>query len=459
MTKGPAAPDHGRSARRAGAVVILAVMLGRWAATEPTPPAPPAGPGPAFTRAGRAALQPPTRPPPPPAPPPAEPAPPTVEAVTVRVGTWESSGRAFVHFQFRPEGFWPAADEAPFPEGDGVDALIAAVHDQYRTTPTAAVAALTTGLRAGDLPDDPWAALVQLEAERIGAVEDGTAAYAAYLARHGVPDWATDPKGYREKLDSLTEPPPRIDRSRLAELAEQARERWPDHAVADHAGLYLLDALGYDHPVDVGEVAIELLETSEDPIVQRAAAEQIANAGTDAGLGAEDLDVLLGWYEAHGNADHLTLTIAGIDTALALGDLDRAARWMPHHHARAHEICDPEKARIRGFAMPAEWCAIMTSERDNRSSYLAALGHGEPATWQAALGAVARRCHADGHALHAPLTGDGAWSGAWSWSGWSATTSFAACVGDTPHEGPTPPPGTLVRLEVLPPEPSPGALP
>jgi hypothetical protein len=151
------------------------------------------------------------------------------------------------------------------------------------------------------------------------------------------------------------------------------------------------------------------------------------------------------WMAFEGELPRLSLAALALESALSAGDLGRAGVWMARHHETTEQKCGQGPAT--GWL---SWCETVREARNNRSSWLAALGAGEPVTWQAALSTAVRRCHAQGHALTDTLVGEGHFDGRWRWTSWTGDAAFSACLAQTPHQGPQPPLGTEVRLEVLP---------
>ncbi len=438
------------------AIVVIALLCALWwgSSTE----ADGRGPRPSETRAGRGTLsrreaaRRPARP---------EAVPDAVgsdadavEVIAIRLGTWGlPRGKTFVFDGLHPEDFWPTPEEAPLPDDEDVTLLLDALFDGYRDKEERArVAELAAARRADVLPEDPWAALLALEVERLAAEADRAALVRELLEQREAEGRADDTTGY-EAI--------RTDYAALVRLAEEAAERWPGQPVEDYAALCALYAQahpssGVRSPDAVADLALDVLERSGDAIVRQGALTQLANVAADVKLGPEGLDLLLEVFDAPGDevSYRHAISVAALESALALGDDERARAWMGRHDLATDAECAPEVVAWRTGT--EGWCRKTNQARDNRSSWLAARGVVAPTTWQAAVGATARRCHEEGRALGAgEVIGRGTWSGGWSWTDWSASSALAGCVASAPHEGPEPPDGARVELHVF--EALPGA--
>jgi hypothetical protein len=371
--------------------------------------------------------------------------------VEVRLGSWKSPGDIAAGFSgFRPGSFWPDRSEVDFPPGIDVDAVIAGIHGEGALHGIDIVQ-LTTARRIDVLPDEPWSALVALEVERIHANHEWQEDLAEYNGRYGIPDpnevgWPA----YYRAVRLAGESGPDLRFGLLLEMSESAVRRWPDHPMADFASLYMLEALSnassdsYSAP-EVGITAVNILRESRDPLVLDHATAQLANVGELAELDGGALDLLLEIFDdPQSEVPRQRLAVMAVETALSLRDDHRSQLWMVRHSESTNAVCS---------SGPERWCDTARQERDIRSSFLAANGVVAPATWQAALGAMARRCGHDGHRLGVILVGKASWSPAgWSWKDWSMSSSFSDCLESTPHEGPEPRRGTKVMLKVLPAE-------
>jgi RNA polymerase sigma factor (sigma-70 family) len=379
------------------------------------------GPRPAETRAAMRRSAP--RPPVPTAPVSSEA--PDGTVLRVRLGTWRSpDGASFSIVPFRPGTFWPTLEEAPFPRGRRVAALVDFVAERTHEVPARLMVKIAP-LRTDTLPADPWGGLVALEVERLHAEQAWRDALAA---------------GEEASLAAR-------DHGGVLVLAREARARWPDHPVADFAALYEIEALGNageEHRDELTDLAMDLVEQSSDPYVIDAAITRLSSGATAPDLGPDDLDLLQAHYDdPEAEMNRFALASVGVESALALGDFRRASSWMARHDAQTAE------ALLQIHAADA---GRIGDERDLRSGWLAARGAAPPVNWRSALYAEVQRC-AEGVSAPAEVrTGEGRYDGGWRWT-WSVDyDELTACIDAASPDGPPPPAGTEATLEVLPPK-------
>ena len=433
----------------------LVVGMLAWVTLPCTAGNGPGEPRPAQTRSGRTAMQ--QR-----AFPPVAMASPSAggvdaERVSLRVqpGQWRSPDSAPGLIQmFAPNRFWPTLDEAPFPRGRKIAALVDHVASWSPSEPfvTDWIVSKTRSLRTAALPDDPWGALVALEVERIGAHHDRYEEERALVAAHDLPDPRRDSSAYYDALRSRSLDAPPMRFGTLLSLARHAGRAWPDHPVADYAALYEIESLA--HPMadtrdgaELTEAVMSLLERSSDPYVLDAAIGQLGAAGSRATLTLDDLDLLRAHYDdPEAEIPRYAVSSIALRSALEAGDDDRAAAWMKRFDRDTDALIEEIRARSdASVGLPS-----LDRTREAYGGWLVARGVREPGSWQSALLASVHRCWHDGHGLEATLTAEGRYDGGgWVWSGWSAEPSFAACLRDAPWEGPEPELGTVVQLEVL----------
>ena len=178
----------------------------------------------------------------------------------------------------QPETFWPSPDEAPLPDTEAslllqelLDSEVGTVNWQRRQDDDwidlqERFLDASAAEEYADPVEDPWAALIALEAER----RDIQADYAERAVR-----WRDR---YYAALERGEEPPPRppLELKSLAEPAEAIITHHAADPVADFARLYLLQTRqsisseSYDADAAL-DLVLESLATTDDPLVNATA--------------------------------------------------------------------------------------------------------------------------------------------------------------------------------------------
>lgn len=458
--------------RRATVVLglaVVALLVATWDPVgcrgndaEPAPPAADRGPRPGETTAGRQAVRAPEPLPALPAEPDPEPVAKASEipevALRVDVGTWSFKGGSVSRStMFRPAGFLPTRDEAPFPEDEDAAAILGLVGSHGAQNPDVLDALDDHPVYGRDaaLPADPWAALLALVVAHQRADLAFHRDSEAWEARHDVPPYEDGEEAWRaaRKAALAKEPGPKRGYADVAELAAEIEAAWPDHPVTDHAALYELEALA-NVQSDVrddralADRASDLLEGTDDALVQDQAAQALANVGLDAAPDDEALDVLYEIvHDPDAHVDRFSLAKLGMEASLDRGDVDRAADWAPTYDAIT--VDEVREARELSADAPfwGGFADTLGHERDAILSHLAALGTVPARTWREALLAAIRRCHADGHeAPEGFLTATGTWEDGWTWTDAEpAATPLMTCVRSAAA---TPTPDAPVRVKL-----------
>lgn len=299
-----------------------------------------------------------------------------------------------------PQDYWPTPGEAPWPLLDsvqGMDRLAQAARDDVDGDVLLAVADDmlieaeadgVVGAFAEVDPDDPWALLHAMMAERILQV---------------VEDWTTGSITLFPDADAPPRPAPPATRRAQAH-AEAIVAGWPDAPVADYARLHLLDiaSLREDSlfdPQAAADMWAEIVETTDDPLVLDAALGSIDNIDHLPGLDALDaLDRVAAHWSVFDNAQQVWIARFGLTQAFAHGDDASRQAWFARAQATAAAVPDDEAWR-HDLALA--------------QGQLAARGLVPITDWRSALVAAVWQC-----AVEVPdaLITLGTWSGTWTWS-------------------------------------------
>ena len=332
--------------------------------------------------------------------------------------------------------FWPDPDEAALPERaitEVLEEVLALEQDEETALLPAATAELMTLAAAEGLgplagaPGEPWQALLILEVER-------RRSEAAWVSNRVDPGWR------KTTADALA----------LADAVAAANE----HTLAgDLAELYALQALAdsaaetYDAQRAV-DAALNLLHFTEDYEVMQAAADLLSGVGEVPALEPQDVSLLRGVYKEvedrriRDGLGHLLLDQAVLSDDAALG-----AAMIDDLEALGSATC-PE-------ADDSHVCAGRLSTLAASEGLLAARAERTPKRWRAAMAAAAWRCHLDGAALVAPLTGEASWSGqgasGWTWEAWTGDGPFRACLTAATAGAPGPAEPATLTFTILPP--------
>ncbi|MEN0067726.1 MAG: hypothetical protein AAGA48_36695 [Myxococcota bacterium] len=239
-------------------------------------------------------------------------------------------------------------------------------------------------------------------------------------------------------------PLPKPDVGQQLDQAGAIVDRFPEHPVADHAWLYVLDGLSR-HPDDplVVDATLNILSSTTDPLVQTHAARLLGNLDYRT-IPLDDLDrVAAAIPLVDKPTERYNLARLGLSVTLDQRAFDAAPKWADRLASTVEEIC--------GGDWPVALCEAARQIRDSSSSWLTAHHSVRATSWTAATGALAHRCHLDGEVLSASLTGEGAWDGkAWSWSRWKGPRSMRRCIASKTAFEPLPPVGARITLSVLP---------
>lgn len=416
--------------------LLLLVLLALLVWPRPIDPEAPAersevaGPaGPAQTRRARAVR--------PPAPAALEPTEPSAEPELVLVSLGDG-GKLMRSFQmapgFRPATWFPGPDEAPLPEAAvGLQEVLALEADGRWDDPARARAEDAFLAQAAQLlplepslADDPWRALVALEAAR--RVED-------LRWRDEAEQWGP----LDEHIPERVWPKRRLED--VEALADAVWRAHADDAVGEFARMYAVHARSEGGDADDLEVALELLLQTGDDLVAEAAASALPELlmAADRTLRADELAAL--GHVVDGMEDgvaRMAVALTALDQAVRSGDLDATRRWLDAADAATDDLCRAGRPR----------CAMYRRERDAISGQLAHRTGRPPTTWQGALAAAAWRCHLGDAPLPdgAQLEGRGQHEGRWVWS-WEGPEELARCVARSVGD-PLPPDGQAVRLVV-----------
>ncbi|MEO0602507.1 MAG: hypothetical protein AAF211_13780 [Myxococcota bacterium] len=254
-----------------------------------------------------------------------------------------------------------------------------------------------------------------------------------------------DPWGALAKLDHLHDD---LEADEVADLVDDLLDQFPDHPVVDYALVYPIHAIdvnwvtgeGADALADAG---VEALLQTEDPLVLHYAAQKLAEAagGTPVPLPPEALDRLDEVWSNTDAADlRQPLVELGLRAALASEDVIRATTWVTRF----------EDMLGQAVVCPGLLCEGYTRELHQAQSWLHALRDGRSATWQAALGATARRCAAIHGSPDPALRGEARFgSGRWRWTTWSSSGFLSDCVSSSVPDGPPPPDRQSVELHIV----------
>jgi len=269
----------------------------------------------------------------------------------------------------RPERALPDPDEAPLPRGAPTQALAALLHAQ--DTGSAELADLDEAFRQAarkarldptvlSVVDDPWRAVLVLEAERRRALaaRDGESTAAG--------QWVFG-------------------------LAHALVLTHPQAPAADHARLFLLDVLGRSEwdtadPHRLAEACLEALAHSQDSLVRTLALSHLERATPY----AEDLlPVLAGaWQAEHPDP---WLAAAAADHAVAAGDPEATRTWLDRLRTAVASTCDP--------SAPSSSCRAWRLELRWSEAQLAATLGLEPVLPEDRLTTAAWRCQIWRHPL------------------------------------------------------------
>ncbi len=247
--------------------------------------------------------------------------------------------------------------------------------------------------------DDPWQALVALEAAR----RQDQRAWQTAAEVWGPTDTYIPERIWPEhELDAVND------------VAMALRDAYADDAVAEYLGLYALHAQSEGSAGDRGVAAtLEILDEAEDDLVVEAAASTLRGELLHTGetLSREELDSIDAAYGSMGDAmSRMTVAFMGAEQAVANGDWDVAQRWQGRVQQAYADLC------VLGTT---QMCGMYEFEVAATTGQIRALSRTQATTWTGAVTAAVWRCHLGegavepGTTLEAEATFDGAWVFDW----------------------------------------------
>jgi hypothetical protein len=286
-------------------------------------------------------------------------------------------------------------------------------------------------------PDTPEDALLALYTTWLDADLARLEAFEAFEEEHldGL-TWETISPEQRTALRSegLV---PAYDPQPLLTLASDVAARWPDHPVADHASLALVEAT-----ISARSSAEEVLSVLDavPPGAHRVQAALLVTEHHGLGL-SDELVEWVGSVRAEDPLNQVRLTSWAMTKALANAQWGLAGQLLSSYEADLAAPCavdDPHHAyecEYRQYAI-----------RD-ASGRLAAMGIRTPTSWREALTADAWRCHLEVHPHTGTSRTTASFDGTrWHFDDWSNPTATTACL--TAVETTEPAPTEPVRIHL-----------
>lgn len=342
---------------------------------------------------------------------------------------------------FMPSSFWPSSSEAPLP-ATASTVTLQRLLDAEQAGDTHAIdklesafldAARVQGLHPGISVDDPWAALMAVEASR----------------RRAAKRWMTEMESWGGARTGGP-PMPAKQLGPALELSQRIIDAWPDAAVRGYAEIYLMEVLAtrradvYD-PKTAAELALAHLRTSTDPVLGAQAVRALTRLDTYE-LANDDLDALRQGASVLDDPNaKVSLATLAQDAAFRASDLETAMHWIVF-----------EEKVLDGACQDPASCAVFREDLLAARAQAVGLGAGAPTRWTVALQASVWRCytrHGAEVGVDRPLRavhGYGTFEDAdWSWTRWiPGPDPLTQCLEDAATEPPRPPDGQQVVLRV-----------
>ncbi|HCH67020.1 MAG: hypothetical protein CL927_03645 [Deltaproteobacteria bacterium] len=313
---------------------------------------------------------------------------------------------------FGPQEYWPAFDEAPWPDLDSahsIQVLAEALRNNHDQTDNPLLDFITDaeadGLFEYDAEadvEDPWTALLAMQAAHARA----------WLSATGTG----------------------IEHAQSNEIAEAIVADWPNDPAAEYARLHLLqvanDTGSKEHdPSRAVERVLDLIEYTEDPLVLEVAMSELGRIQSV----PMSPDTLQRIAEALPEVDpdiQESIAILGMNQTVRQGLWQQASHWSSIYRDLVAVDCPPSAvAHNERCAYEMQALGAFEARRARETGAL-------PTTWQGELSMVVKDCVLAGvakDALAPPapsvatvLESTGTWEDPWLWSNWTQRISALA---------------------------------
>ena len=324
-----------------------------------------------------------------------------------------------------PESSLPSLGEAPWPRGEASELLQQALvdgSDEAELSFMQAAQRRRLDPTQLEVAADPWRAVLALELERRRALKKAEGEDKA------VGRW-------------------------MLRLAEEVVRLHPDSAVADHAWLYRLHALGdprwdtFD-AAGAGRAAVTALRSSGDRLVTAVATAHLGKAASSGLDLSEDLDGL--WDDGHTD---VWLASAAVDHALASARWSDAEQWLRRLSDRVDLTCQPPAGTKDTPSIQKPTCQAWRQDLRWAWGQVRAVQGTDAMSWREQVPLAAWKCHLWGsqRAPGSRVTGSGRFEqGVWTWTRWQgADQDFDACFEAEMHFGVRPDKDVSVDVVVV----------
>ena len=241
------------------------------------------------------------------------------------------------------------------------------------------------GVDPDDLGDEPWAALVAMQATHVQA-------------------WIDQPEDNRFWAADGS-----VDHTDSAALARAIAARWPEHPASDHARMHLLDVLAAPSSANRDDDAAlqtlrEVLGGTTDGVVIEAALGRLTALGAPLPDGLLD-ELMEGGLDPESLSGDLVeaLAVVGMEVGLRGDDPDDALAWAVRYEEALFQRCG------------AGGCGKERAALAAATGRAAAMTQTRAPDWRAEIVGRVHQCH-DEAPVAGAVTARGAWAGGWQWT-------------------------------------------
>lgn len=319
--------------------------------------------------------------------------------VLYKPGKWKPRTQRGVLVE--PQEYWPTEDEAPWPDIDSSRSLQRLTTIGEENTVDVVDDLLADAKADGlfesdieDLVDDPWKALVAMQASHIQEVITG-----------GI--WDCTGK---------------TDHTRSLDIAIAIEKQWTDDPVADYARLHMIwvqasHCHNLHDPQAAATIITDVVQTTADPVVLEAAVSLISEVAED--IEESDLQQITESWDEVSIETQEVIAYIWIERSLALQNSKQVDFWSKRLDKVISKICQIEPDDCEG--REGDW--------DHLQAFRSSKGYREPETWREEIMAAIHQCHQE-EPIQTKLHATGHWKEGWQWSDWSKKSPLIKCFAE-----------------------------